>query len=162
MEIPRYELKINAYAPGELAALVEGLAQQLSGRVKAHIEEKAVSGLEHPIATKIKEEVKAEKEEPAKRGRKPKTEVVEESPVEEVKVNELAITIMEEATAPSTPITKEQIAQALQSVSEKVNFQKAKEILSSFNKEDGTPCKKVSDIQSADYASFIDACEKAL
>lgn len=170
METPRYELKINAFAPGELAALVNGLAEQLSGKVKAHIEEtKGVAGLEHPIATKIKEELatKEEKQGNAPRGRKAKTQsadAVETTTVETAPADTATSPTTEQEQSKSTTeeITKEQIAQALQGVSEKVNFQKAKEILTSFKNAEGNPCKKVSDVQAADYGSFMAACKAAI
>jgi hypothetical protein len=114
----------------------------------------AIDGLERREEVKveeIKEEVKTEK----KRGR-----VKEEVKVEEVK-EEVKVETVEEVKEETKTYTKEEIATALQNVSETVNFQKAKEILTSFKKEDGSQCKKISDVLGKDYASFMAKCEEA-
>lgn len=170
MQTPSYELKVNAYTAGELSHLVDSLAKQLVGKVQEH-NEKHPAGLTSEAAINVQEEIKQEEakdpkpeetKEPAKRGRKAKTEVVErELTTEEVKTLQKE---GEDITSGTTdePITKEQIAQALQRVSEKVNFQKAKEILTSYLKEDGSPCKKVSDVLPKDYEAFMNSCRNSV
>lgn len=100
-------------------------------------------------------------EAPKKEKKAKKTETVEDVKLPEEAPLPSAVTETIEAVEEKS-YTKEDIATALQTVSEKVNFQKAKEILSSYKKEDGSPCKKVSDFKVSDYASIMAEVEKAI
>jgi hypothetical protein len=136
---PLYELKINAYAPGELAAAIHGLVRALP------LVEKV--GMDQAIRVSEESSVKEEKQE-----KKKKKEKVE-TPVEETPVEETAVT--ESPVLETKIVTKDEVATALQKVVEEKSLAKAKEILTKY----GT--KNISGIKEADYAQFVSDCEEA-
>jgi hypothetical protein len=96
-------------------------------------------------------EVETEVEEAPKKERK-KTAKKEEVIVEVVKTEKF-----ETVTKAKSDLTKQDIADACQKVSEAHGLEKARSILAQFE-----GARRISDIKESDYASFIAACNEAL
>jgi len=109
------------------------------GQIRADYEAKAASILEEAKT----EKVEAPKEKKAKK---------EKAPVE-VPSEVTAAVNFEEKT-----LTKEDIQDACQKVSETKGIDAAKAVLAAFKSGDGKPCRRISDVQVSDYAAFIEKC----
>jgi len=57
-------------------------------------------------------------------------------------------------------ITKQQLIETLSLVTTKNGLQAARDLLRQFNKEDGSPCGKISDLSMEQWAPFHDLCLK--
>lgn len=98
---------------------------------------------------------------------KAEAEVIAETPKEEKKAKAakkekvVGTEIVETPKAETAALTKQDIADACQKVSGSKGLDAAKKILASFKTADDKPCRRISDIQEADYPKFIADCEKA-
>lgn len=59
-------------------------------------------------------------------------------------------------------ITKQQLIETLSLVTTKNGLQAARDLLRQFNKEDGSPCGKISDLTSDQWPLFHELCLKQL
>lgn len=149
MEIPRFELKVNASHASELTMLVTSLASQFGVNVRSAVQE---SGLQSERMENEDRNARAEKVEAEKVEEKKPAKEKAKSTKEKTVVETTAETKSEKA------LTKEDIQDACQKVSETKNLDAAKAILSSFTSAEGKPCKRISDVQESDYTAFIKKC----
>ncbi len=150
-----FELKVSSVTAGELAHLVNSLAGQFGVTIPK----------EPCSPPKEVETVEAEKIETPKEEKKTKAKKGESVKADHEAV---ATTIQEVGEDPKSPpedaptLTKQDIADACQKVSQTKSLDAAKAILAKFNNEKGEACRRISDIKVFDYASFIAECEKAV
>lgn len=109
------------------------------------------------------EKIETPKEEKVKKGNakaQTKSAVVEAASIVET-AQVVSDTNQTTSEKPAT-LSKQNIADACQKVSGAKGLAAAKEILGTFKNAEGVACRRISDIQEADYAKFISDCEKAL
>lgn len=136
------QLIVNSGTAEELSRMVRSLAKQF-GVDLSKAEAQVIVEAEPEVKEEVKEE-KTKKTTTKKQATEKATEK-EETPTEEAK----------------TSLTKEMVSSAAQALSAAKNLDAVKKIIAQFKKTDGEACRKISEIQEADYAEFIAACEKA-
>lgn len=61
----------------------------------------------------------------------------------------------QKSDAEQKPVTIDDVRKALGDYVARTDFAKGTAFVASFNKEDGTPCSRLTEIQAADYADFL-------
>jgi ribosomal protein S25 len=164
MEETMIRLEIQGATPREIEAQLLAFArifgQEGQAVLPLTVAEKP-PGILAPEAINYLEEAKAEaaeapkKEKKEKKASKPKT--VAEVVVEEVE------TLGEETEAPSERVvTKQEIADTFQKLSGKKGLDAARAILSRFVSASGEACRRISELQEADYLAVVEACEEEM
>jgi hypothetical protein len=140
-------LNFQASTAGELLHHIKVFASQLERDL----------GMDKTQATEATPEVVEEpKKEKKASAKKPKDTPSVDA---EFKVGAEAPAVDESVKA---EVTKEHVVEAAQKLSSSKNMDAAREVLGKFKNAAGEPCRRISDVQPADFAAFVEACEKAL
>jgi outer membrane biosynthesis protein TonB len=168
-------LTINANTARELAEKINELAALLGvdrNQLPLPISPNIAEGRAMPTGATVtlvespKEDIKEEpKEEKPKRTRRTKEEIEAEKAAQSVKEEPKTVSTETQTSAPteataSTPaaLTKQDIANACQSVTTAIDLDSARSIVASFKDANGEDCRRISDIKESDYKAFIEAC----
>lgn len=138
------KLVITGSTVEELKEKLLKVAQEFGALLpyKREYETKVEAILEEAKAEKV--EVEAEKVEAPKEKKAKKEKATQE--------------VVETTISQEKVLTKEDIQEACQKLSAAKDIDAAKKVLSSFKTADGKDCRRISDVQEADYASFIQKC----
>ncbi len=160
------QLTINATDANDLAQQVKNLAQLLG------VEVQTISS-QIPMDLELKEEDTAE--EPKKEEAHTPKDIAKRTRTRSSRArlgDEPAATInhVEEVDDKQTPEekpvpatrTKQEVADACQSVSTTKNLEDARKILGEFQDANGAACRRISDLKVEDYQAFITKCEEAI
>lgn len=153
------KIKVSGSTAGEVFALLQGMVHGMGHKVCAEVKvdrdalkENAVVSQAEPLPTNDKpaKEAKAKKEKPVVAA-----PVLEELPTE--------VEVVEPEKVEAGPkYTKQDISAKTQEVSTELSLDKAREIIGRFETAGLESCRRVSDIQEADYFNYITACNNAL
>jgi hypothetical protein len=142
------EIKITANTVNELGAKLNELAKLFNVDFSQMALPIAANYAEVEAKAVAVEVVKEEKKE-----KKPKKVAKFEEMTGEVAVIE--------APAVEKVFTKQDVADACQKLSQAKNIEAARNVLSQFKNAAGEACRRISDVQEADYGMFVKACDEA-
>lgn len=162
------KIVIEANSVDELKQRVSEVYEMICGTGEREIEDSEVEpGVSDSGTTDEPAPVKE------KKTRKPRTtKPVAEETQAETQTEPQAEEVMEEVESPykETPkeekketktYTKQDVADACQSVSTAKNLDAARAVLAQFTDAEGEPCRRISDLKTEEYGAFVAACEKA-
>lgn len=154
------EVKVSAPNAIDLAVLVKSLAAQFGvslSNAEAEMVVEAEPTLEPQIELPVEEKPKKGKPQ----GGKSANASTSKESTSAGKEEKIEAPIDTSGAQPPT-YTKQDIADACQKVSTKKNLDAAKAILAMFKNDKGEACRRISDVQEADYAAFVKKCEEAV
>lgn len=160
------KIVIEANSVDELKQRVSEVYEMICGSGEREIEDSEVEpGVSDSGTTDEPAPVK-EKKTRKPRTTKPVAEETQAEPQAEEAMEEVESPYKEKPKeekkeASAKTYTKQDVADACQSVSTAKNLDAARAVLAQFTDAEGEPCRRISDLKTEEYGAFVAACEKA-